>query len=122
MEMKEISKGYFQMAGRFLVSMALALMLMIAAFPMDLAAQARGRSLPPYYPPSYDGTGQVDDIRKGYAVIDDRLMKLAVGIRYYTPRIKWARPANFPRGTPVGYMKNAAGEVTGLWLLPDVKE
>ena len=116
MEMKEISKGYFQMAGRFLVSIGLTLAFVITAFPMDLA-QAKGRSLPAYYPPSYDGTGQVDAIKTRDVVIDDRLMKLGVGVRYYTPRTKWAKPANFPRGTPVGYMKNSAGEITGLWLL-----
>ena len=117
MEMKGISKGYFQMAGRFLVSIGLTLAFVITAFPMDLA-QAKGRSLPAYYPPTYDGTGQVDAIKKNRdVVIDDRLMKLAVGVRYYTPRTKWATPASFPRGTPVGYRKNAAGEITGLWLL-----
>ena len=119
--MKEISKGYFRMAGRFLGAIGLALALMIIASPMG-PSQAEAKGLPSYYPYKFDGEGQIDEFRKGEVIIDDRLMRLAAGVRYYTPRNQWASQAQFPKGTAVGYKKNSSGEITGIWLIPETSE
>jgi hypothetical protein len=119
MEKKHKNKTLTRVAKRFLAALGLALVLMIVASPMDVCL---AEDLPSYYPRDYDGTGQIHEIRARDIIIDDRLMKLAVRVRYYTPQTQWARPANFPEGTPVGYRKNSAGEITGLWLIPDINK
>ena len=115
--MQAISKGYFQAAGRFMGAVGLALALMIMASPMG-GSQAEARGLPAYYPQDYDGEGTICVFRKGVVIIDDRVMRLADGVRYYTLRSQWASQAQFPKGTPVRYKKNAAGEITGIWFRP----
>jgi hypothetical protein len=106
------------MAGRFLGAIGLALALMILA-PSLGASLAEASGLPAYYPQGFDGEGQIYEFRKGVVIIDDRLMRLADGVRYYTPRVMWASRAHFPKGTQVGYKKNQAGEITGIWLMPE---
>ena len=116
--MTETSKGNFRIAPRVLATLALALALMIMALPMG-AGRAEARGLPSYYPQDYDGEGQICEFREGVVIIDDRLMRLAEDVRYYTLWSQWASPAQFPKGTLVGYKKNQTGEITGIWLMPE---
>ena len=118
MEKKHTKKTLPRVAKRFLAPMGLALVLKIIASPMDVCL-AEDRHLPSYYPQDYDGTGQIHEFRVLKVIIDDRLMTLAVGVRYHTPSTEWATQAAFPEGTPVGYKKNSVGEITRLWLIPD---
>jgi hypothetical protein len=118
MKMTETSKGKFRMAPRVLGTLGLALALMIMALPMG-GSRAEASGLPAYYPQSFDGEGQIYEFRKGVVIIDDRLMRLAEGVRFYTRWSQSASQARFPKGTLVGYKKNQAGEITGIWLMPE---
>ena len=119
--MKKICKENFVITGRFFSVMVLALALMIMAFPLG-ASQAKASGPPSYYPYKFDGEGQIDEFRKGVVIINDTLLKLAPGVRYYTPRSQWASQANFPKGAPVGYMLDSNKEIIGIYLITKTTE
>lgn len=119
--MKAITKENIRITGRFMGALVLVLALMIAISSMT-SGRSEAAGPPKHYPYKFDGEGQIDEFRRGEVIINDTHFKLAEGVRYYTPRNNWASKANFPKGTPVGYMVNSNREITAIYLIPETTE
>ena len=108
---------------------AIAGMILILCLTAPVAlpevSQAQGRyfkeewlgRLPAYYPRGLDGYGRIDRINLEEVVIDDAFFKLAVDVRYSTPRRKHSTSHAFEAGRLVGYILNERREIESLWFI-----
>jgi hypothetical protein len=75
-------------------------------------------ALPKTYPDGFDGWGYLNRIATGEVVINDSLYKLASNAEYHTPDDRLATMYSFRPGDMVGFIRNEAGQIVSLWLLP----
>ena len=103
------------------------ILILCLAAPVVLpeVSQAQGRYfkeewlglLPAYYPRGFDGYGRIDRLNLEEVVIDDAFFKLAVDVRYSTPRRKHSTSHAFETGRLVGYILNERREIESLWFI-----
>lgn len=79
--------------------------------------------LPKHYPESFQHFGGIDDIGKGFIVIDDTQYTLSPSTQVHTPRARFSTLGALKRGLQVGYTttgegRETAGKVTEIWVLP----
>lgn len=74
-------------------------------------------ALPDFYPRGFDGYGHIDRINLEEVVIDDVFFKLALDIRYVTPRRRHATSNSFEAGRLVGYILNDRHKIESLWFI-----
>jgi hypothetical protein len=72
----------------------------------------------------FNGKGTIqrvgkDEVQEKIIVIDDRLMYLNPGVRYYNLKKEPASPALFHKGRRVGYLFDDNRKVTALYLITD---
>jgi len=65
-----------------------------------------------------DRTGTIDQIRDDAVVVNDSLLKLSPGVKFYTnsKMNTYANRSRFKVGTGVGFKLNDTREITAMWL------
>ena len=79
--------------------------------------------LPKHYPESFQRFGGIDDIGKGFIVIDDSWYVLTPSTQVHTPRAHYSTLNALKKGLKVGYTTTGerggtAGKIAEIWVLP----
>lgn len=72
------------------------------------------------YPLRFSGRGGIDRVGDQELVIDDTLNKLSAGVMCNTPLVKNAPYSTLNEDDIVGFITNAKGEITSLWVLENI--
>ncbi len=96
-----------------------ALMMALLVFSGGVQAE----KLPKHYPESFQSVGEIDEIGKGFIVIDDMELSLKPSTQVHTPRTRFSTLNVLKKGLQIGYTsagerQETAGEVTEIWVLP----
>lgn len=107
------------------ITCVLLIICLVGPVALPEVSQAQGRYFkeewlglfPDFYPRGFDGYGHIDRINLEEVVIDDLFFKLALDVRYSTPRRRYATSNSFEAGRLVGYILNDRHDIQSLWFI-----
>ncbi len=102
---------------RSIFTIALAMTLLI------YSAGVLADKLPKHYPESFQNMGEIDDLHKGFIVINDTQYILSPSSQVHTPRARFSTLGALKKGLQVAYTTtgksgDTARKIAEIWVLP----